>query len=165
MKRRTTEIDELSCGIDLPHAMTGVDEIHLSFRVDDNRRAWMRVGRLGTEGGEETDEGEREQSFPHYNPAAAWPPRRHSHLIAFFAVLWRANARTWLRLLDREFRILATTALPRTDAILRPCPYNPQRFRARRRSAQSCPLQSPGHVRQTGEGMALVADTATTNMR
>jgi hypothetical protein len=72
VKRRATEIDELSCGIDRPHAMTSIDEIHLPLRVHDNRRAWMRDNRLGGQSDEKTAESEHEQPFRHDGLLCGW---------------------------------------------------------------------------------------------
>jgi hypothetical protein len=55
--------------------MTGVDEIHLPFRVDDNRRAWMRDRRAGSND-QEADEGERQEPIRHTPPL--WP----GHVVA-----------------------------------------------------------------------------------
>ncbi len=40
--------------------LTGVDEIHLPLRVDNNRSAWMRVGGVNSNGDGEADESEQE---------------------------------------------------------------------------------------------------------
>jgi hypothetical protein len=40
--------------------MTRIDEIHLPFRVDDNRSARMRGGRVASQATEEADDGERQ---------------------------------------------------------------------------------------------------------
>ena len=39
--RRAWHAHEFSAGIDLPHTLAGISEIHLALRVDDNARAWM----------------------------------------------------------------------------------------------------------------------------